>query len=75
MDFSIQTLKRGDVGRGIEEGLLRAKRTENFCDDALKISLKYVSENFSSSHYATFKKINADKKIKKRKIWGLLCYY
>ena len=28
----------------IEEGLLRAKRAENICDDALEISLKYVSE-------------------------------
>ena len=38
------------------------KRGENFCDDAFEIS---VSEY--PSHYATFNKINTDKKVKKVK--------
>ena len=57
--------------RDTEEGLLEK---ENFCDDALEISLKNISEYSSSPpRYATDKKIITEKKI--NKILELLCYY
>ena len=44
---------------------MRARRAENFCEEALEIIIKYVSEYSSPSHYASFKKINTDEMIKK----------